>query len=36
MFVHGNNLEQKENHKTKYRDAESRQYLLEIRLEYNQ
>lgn len=36
MFVHGNNLEQKENHKTKYRDAESRLYLSEIRIEYNQ
>ena len=36
MFVHGNNLEQKENHKTKYRDAVSRQYLAEIRERYNQ
>ncbi|MBF0338108.1 MAG: Bpu10I family restriction endonuclease [Nitrospirae bacterium] len=36
MFVHGNNLEQKENHQTKYRDAKSRQYLTEIRLQYDQ
>lgn len=36
MFVHGNNLEQKENHQTKYRDADSRRYLVEIRARYNQ
>ena len=36
MFVHGNNLEQKETHQTKYRDAESRRYLAEIRVRYNQ
>ncbi|CAG1771705.1 hypothetical protein BAC3_02009 [uncultured bacterium] len=36
MFVHGNNLEQKENHRTKYRDADSRRYLGEIRIRYNQ
>ncbi|PLX21101.1 Bpu10I family restriction endonuclease [Candidatus Parcubacteria bacterium] len=36
MLVHGNNLEQKEKHKTKYRDAESKQYLTEIRVRYNQ
>jgi Bpu10I restriction endonuclease len=36
MFVHGNNLEQKENHQTKYKDLDSRQYLKEIRLSYNQ
>ena len=36
MLVHGNNLEQKENHQTKYRDAESRQYLAEIRVRYDQ
>lgn len=36
MFVHGNNLEQKENHTTKYRDADSRKYLAEIRIKYNQ
>lgn len=35
MFVHGNNLEQKENHKTKYRDEKSRTYLAEIRERYN-
>jgi hypothetical protein len=36
MFIHGNNLEQKENHQTKYRDEDSRRYLLEIRVRYNQ
>lgn len=36
MFIHGNNLEQKENHKTKYCDEESRYYLAEIRDCYNQ
>jgi Bpu10I restriction endonuclease len=36
MFVHGNNLEQKEHHQTKYRDTDSRLYLLEIRARYNQ
>jgi Bpu10I restriction endonuclease len=35
MFVHGNNLEQKESHQTKYRDADSRRYLVEIRSSYN-
>lgn len=35
MYVHGNNLEQKENHATKYRDAESRQLLAEIRQRYD-
>ena len=35
MFVHGNNLEQKEQHQTKYRDADSRRYLAEIRKRYN-
>lgn len=35
MFVHGNNLEQKENHQTKYRDKDSREYLGEIRIKYN-
>ncbi len=34
MFVHGNNIEQKENHKTKYRDKLSKKYLREIRREY--
>jgi hypothetical protein len=36
MFVHGDNLEQKENHQTKYRDEESVRYLHEIRERYNQ
>ncbi len=36
MFIHGNNLDQKENHQTKYRDEESRRYLVEIRARYNQ
>ena len=35
MYVHGRNLEQKENHKTKYRDEDSRRYLREIREKYN-
>ncbi len=35
VFVHGDNLKQKEEHPTKYRDDESRQYLTEIRLKYN-
>lgn len=35
MFVHGNNLEQKEQHPTKYRDADSRNYLIEIRERYD-
>jgi Bpu10I restriction endonuclease len=35
MLVHGNNLEQKEAHKTKYKDQTSRRYLREIRLRYN-
>lgn len=35
MFVHGNNLEQKEGHKTKYRDEESKRYLAEIRVRYD-
>ncbi|PQJ95240.1 Bpu10I family restriction endonuclease [Chromatium okenii] len=36
MYVHGNNLEQKEHHQTKYKDAESRRYLSEIRFRYDQ
>lgn len=36
VFVHGDNLEQKENHQTKYRDPQSRQYLAEIRPMYDQ
>jgi len=35
MLVHGNNIEQKENHKTKYKDADSRRYLSEIRKRYD-
>jgi hypothetical protein len=35
MFVHGNNLQQKEAHKTKYLDSDSRRYLIEIRVEYD-
>ncbi|MEH2284689.1 MAG: Bpu10I family restriction endonuclease [Nostoc sp.] len=34
-LVHGSNLEQKENHRTKYRDVDSKKYLTEIRTEYN-
>ena len=36
MYVHGDNLTQKENHKTKYLDADSRQYLVEIREKYDE
>jgi hypothetical protein len=36
MFVHGNNLEQKETHQTKYKDREAKQYLQEIRVKYNE
>lgn len=35
MFVNGDNLTQKENHKTKYLDATSKQYLEEIREKYD-
>lgn len=35
MYVHGDNLIQKENHGTKYRDATSISYLKEIRTEYD-
>lgn len=35
ILVHGSNLEQKEQHKTKYQDKESRVYLAEIRKEYD-
>lgn len=35
MHVHGNNLEQKENHNTKYRDEDSKKYLEEIRVRYD-
>jgi Bpu10I restriction endonuclease len=34
MHVHGDNLIQKENHREKYLDEESKQYLSEIRAEY--
>ena len=33
-LVHGSNLEQKEKHRTKYRDVDSIRYLSEIRSEY--
>lgn len=36
MHVHGDNLVQKENHKTKYLDADSRKYLTEIRVKYDE
>lgn len=36
ILVHGSNLEQKENSTNKYSDATSRQYLAEIRIEYDQ
>jgi len=35
MFVHGDNLKQKESHKEKYTDQEARQFLAEIRIEYD-
>ncbi len=35
MFVHGDNLSQKEAHQTKYRDKESREYLAQIRIKYD-
>ncbi|MBT3069461.1 Bpu10I family restriction endonuclease [Rhodomicrobium sp. Az07] len=35
VFVHGQNLEQKERHRTKYRDSVSRKLLLEVRKQYN-
>ncbi|KAM3115080.1 Bpu10I family restriction endonuclease [Phormidesmis sp. 146-33] len=35
-LVHGSNLEQKEKHRTKYKDPESRKYLSEIRIQYDQ
>ncbi len=35
ILVHGSNLEQKENSTNKYRDPMSRQYLAEIRVEYD-
>lgn len=36
MLVHGDNLQQKENHRTKYNDETSRSYLTEIRGRYDQ
>lgn len=36
MYVHGDNLIQKENHTTKYLDAVSKKYLLEIRTKYDE
>lgn len=36
MLVHGNNLEQKESHPSKYRDSESVKFLKEVRLKYNE
>lgn len=36
MFVHGDNLLQKEAHTTKYLDDESKEYLKEIRTKYDQ
>ncbi|MFH7026289.1 MAG: Bpu10I family restriction endonuclease [Heteroscytonema crispum UTEX LB 1556] len=35
-LVHGSNLQQKEAHRTKYRDTESKKYLEQIRFAYNQ
>lgn len=35
MYVHGNNLEQKETHRTKYLDDESKEFLSEIRMKYD-
>ena len=36
VYIHGDNILQKENHPTKYRDALSRQYLGEIRARYEE
>ncbi len=36
MYVHGNNITQKENHKTKYTDDLSKKYLVEIREKYDE
>ncbi len=36
MFVHGDNLEQKEHHNTKYNDAEAKRFLREIREKYDE
>ena len=34
VYVHGDNIEQKENHQTKYLDKESKRFLTEIREKY--
>ena len=34
MFIHGDNLKQKLNHKTKYRDDEAKKFLQEIKKRY--
>ena len=34
VYVNGDNISQKEEHRTKYRDAKSKRYLREIRAEY--
>ncbi|MCP4358436.1 MAG: Bpu10I family restriction endonuclease [Chloroflexi bacterium] len=36
MLVHGSNISQKENHRTKYLDSQSRKFLAEIRVKYDQ
>ncbi len=36
ILVHGSNLLQKENHKTKYRDTQSKEFLKQIRLRYDE
>ena len=36
MYIHGDNLTQKENHKTKYTDNVSKKYLAEIREKYDE
>ena len=35
MYVHGNNLEQKETHPSKYHSKQSKAFLAEIRIEYD-
>jgi hypothetical protein len=36
VFIHGKNLREKEEHRKKYKDAEARQYLTEIRAQYDE
>mgnify|MGYP003308047518 CR=1 FL=1 len=36
VYVHGDNILQKENHPSKYRDETSKQYLVEIRAKYEE